>query len=122
MKKKKEIDVVNEDCSTNEESNDVYIDKQTFKMKFSLNKVKEYWKDIVTNINLKFYRFFYNKVNSNNHLETNTSDSIKTDEAIKVSHLFMKYNRKQKEYVIKDCNFIVNKGDFHVFIGQNGCW
>lgn len=77
------------------------------KIKFSFYKSKNYWKETINNFNLKLYWYFYNKVNNKNNLDKIRDDLLKTDEAINVNHLFMKYHRKQKEYVIKDCNFIV---------------
>lgn len=42
------------------------------------------------------------------------------DDLLKVENLYMKYKKKDKNYVLEDLNFSIKKGSFHAFIGENG--
>ncbi len=39
---------------------------------------------------------------------------------LEIKNLYMKYKKKDKNFILKDLNFNINKGDFHAFIGENG--
>ena len=40
--------------------------------------------------------------------------------ALVIENLYMKYNSKDKQFVLENLNFKIKKGDFHAFIGENG--
>ena len=42
------------------------------------------------------------------------------DDALVIENLYMKYNSKDKQFVLENLNFKIKKGDFHAFIGENG--
>ena len=42
------------------------------------------------------------------------------EDALVIENLYMKYNSKDKQFVLENLNFKIKKGDFHAFIGENG--
>ena len=39
---------------------------------------------------------------------------------LEVKNLYMKYKKKDKNFVLENLNFSIEKGSFHAFIGENG--
>ncbi len=45
---------------------------------------------------------------------------MNSNDILKIENLYMKYKKKDKNYVLEDLNFSIKKGSFHAFIGENG--
>ena len=39
---------------------------------------------------------------------------------LEIKNLYMKYKKKDENFVLNDLNFEIKKGEFHAFIGENG--
>lgn len=77
------------------------------KFDFAKNKIKSVFYD---DSYQELVDFKTNKIN-----EKNLSQY-----AIYINSIYFKYNKKQKEYTLKNCSLKVKKGSFHAFVGENG--